>query len=125
MNIKVNVQVEIGDGAKVSLTKEQTNKITKYVVGLLGGEVTRTIRRRAPRTNWTKATDALVLNLDSIPRGKQRSREISRIAREVGCARSSVTQRKHQLLKTMPPFLQRVVGSGNGMGADFAHTAEM
>lgn len=105
MDIKVKVDVEIGAGAKVSLTDAQVKEVQKMVTRLITGEVpmapvAKTKKRRRPNIVWTQEADNAVLRLSQFPRGIIRSKEITKIAKAMNCARKSVIARKHELLKT-------------------------
>jgi len=103
MQLKVKVDVELGEGAKVTLSEKHTNEVVAFIKTLLTEEKEpkskRTYIKRNKYVPWTQLEDAKVAQLSSFKRGLPRSRAITSLGKELKRSRQTIIARLHHLKK--------------------------
>lgn len=98
MELHTKVEVTVGNGAKVVLTDKQTQSVHDFIVNLLVvPTVKRAYRKRTKRHPFTEIEDGEILKLKELPKGKERTKGITRLVNLTRHSRKSIIARLYQL----------------------------
>jgi len=103
MNIKVNIEVKFESGAVVNLTESQKSQVSKYVGEVVFGTVTKEkrkyVRKAGKRRSWTPEELNSVLELEALPRGRDKTKAAKKLSLELKRTRPAISQKGVELRK--------------------------
>lgn len=96
-NVKVNIDIKLTSGAKVSLSDEQNSKVAEFVYNLLFTLPKRTYQKHSKKRSWTPEEIALVKEAMAEKEGKPRSKAYKHLASMFNRTRAAISQKAVQI----------------------------